>query len=272
MKIIKKKAKSIFTKSKLPGCDYVINHYVGCGHACVYCYANSLCQWLFRMRKQKSSGKWGSWVEVKENAPELVKGKKIKGLVWMSSISDPYQPIEKKLKLTRKILKNLDKSTDLAVQTKSDLILRDLDLLRQFKKLEIGFTINGFRLEIKKLFEPYSSSHKKRIRALKILKKNGVKTYAFVSPIIPYLVKVEQCIHETKDFVDFYFFEILNLRGAGKNFESLLKNKFPKSYEKMINQKKFDKFIKEIRGIIKKANIETSGIIIHYPKFKIVKI
>jgi len=123
MKVIKTKAKDIFTKTKLPGCDFVINQYVGCGHACLYCYANAICKWLWRMKRKKNYGKWGNWVEVRINAPELVKGKKIKGSVWMSSISDPYQPIEKKLKLTRKILENMDENIELAIQTKSDLIL-----------------------------------------------------------------------------------------------------------------------------------------------------
>ena len=116
MKIIEIKAKNIFTKTKLPGCDFVINQYVGCGHACLYCYSNAICKWLMRMKGKKNPGKWGSWTIVKINAPELVKGKKIRGSFWMSSISDPYQPIERKLKLTRKILENMDKNIDLAIR------------------------------------------------------------------------------------------------------------------------------------------------------------
>ena len=134
MKIIKIKAKEIFTKTKLPETDFTINQYVGCEHACLYCYSRFMCRW-------KPYGKWGTWVEIKENAPELVKGKYVKGWVWMSSVSDPYQPIEKKLKLTRSVLVNLDKRIKLAVQTKSNLVLRDIDLFKKFKKIEIGLTI-----------------------------------------------------------------------------------------------------------------------------------
>ena len=272
MKIIKKKTKNIFTKTKLPGCDFVINQYVGCGHACLYCYANAICKWLWRMKGKKNYGKWGSWVEVRVNAPELVKGKKIKGLVWMSSISDPYQPIERKLKLTRRILENMDKNIELAIQTKSNLILRDIDLFKKFKKIEIGLTINGFEGKIKELFEPNSSTHKERVETLKILKENGIKTYAFVSPIIFNLVNVKKCIKETKNFVDDYWFEILNLRASGKEFQDILRKRFSESYQMMMNKGKFRKFVKNLKEIIKKAKIKTPGIVIHYPEFKIIKV
>jgi DNA repair photolyase len=271
MKVIKIKTKNIFTKTKLPGCDFVINQYVGCGHGCLYCYANAICKWLFRMKKQKI-GRWGKWVVAKINAPELAKGKKIKGSVWMSSLSDPYQPIERKLKLTRKILENMDKNTELAVQTKSDLILRDINLFKKFKKIEIGLTINGFEGKIKKLFEPNSSTHKERLKTLKILKENGLKTYAFISPIIPYLVNVKKCIKETKKFADYYWFEILNLKASGKEFQGILKREFPRNYRIMIDKERFWRFVKSLKEIIKKENIKTPGIVIHYPVFKIIKV
>ena len=89
-KIIKTQVKEIFTKTKLPGCDWVINQYVGCGHNCSYCYARFISRW-------KGYGEWGSWIEVKVNAPELVKSKFVKGKVFMSSVSDAYQPIEKEI-------------------------------------------------------------------------------------------------------------------------------------------------------------------------------
>lgn len=256
LKIIKIKAKSIFTKTKLSGTDWTINQYVGCGHSCLYCYAKFMCRW-------KPYGKWGSWVEVKENAPLLVKGKYVKGWVWMSSVSDPYQPIEKKLKLTRNVLVNLDKRIKLAIQTKSNLILRDIDLFKKFKNIEIGLTINRFEGKIKKLFEPFSSNHKERWETLKILKENKLRIYAFVSPIIPELVNIKRCIRETKQFVDYYWFEILNLRASGEEFINVLKTKFPKSYEIMINRQKFSFFLKNLKGKIKKEDIKVAGIVIH---------
>lgn len=143
-KIIKINAKSIFTKTKTPSAKYVINQYIGCEYACTYCYAKFMCRW-------KNHGKWGDWVEAKINAPELAK-KIVNGKVIMSSVSDPYQPAEKELQLTRRILQSMDKRTELSILTKSDLITRDIDLLKQFKKIEVGLTINTFEGNTKDLF------------------------------------------------------------------------------------------------------------------------
>ncbi len=257
-KIVEIKAKSIFTRSKLPGAEWVLNPYVGCGHNCLYCYAKFINRW-----RPTSYGKWGSWVEVKINAPELVKDKYIKGLVFMSSICDAYQPLEKKLKLTRRILDNMDKNIELSILTKSDLVLRDTDVLKQFKSVEIGFTVNSFAGKDKKLFEPDSPDNSKRISALKTLKQKGFKTYAFVSPIIPDLIDLQGIISQTKNYVDYYFFEFINLRGAGKQFKEVLKKEFPKSYEIVTNKAKFQQFVKDSKKLIYSQNIKVRAIEIH---------
>ena len=166
MKIVKAKAKRAFTPTKIPGADYVINQYIGCEHACLYCYAKFVCRWY-------NYGKWGKWIVIKENLPELVKKEKnVKGKVYMSSISDPYQPIEKKVKLTRKILKNMNKKIKLDILTKSDLVLRDIDVFKEFEDIEVGLTINDF--DKLKEIEPFSPSNKKRINALKKLHENAI--------------------------------------------------------------------------------------------------
>ncbi len=265
MKIIKTQAKSIFTKTKLPGADFVINQYVGCEHNCAYCYAKFICRW-------KNYGRWGSWIEIKENAPELIKEKYLKGRIYMSSISDPYQPIEKELKLTRRILENLDKRTKLSIQTKSDLILRDIDLFKKFKEIEVGLTINGFKGKIKELFEPNAPSHKQRLKTLRVLKENGIKTYGFVSPIIPQLVNVKEVIKEVRSIVDYFWFEILNLRASGQDFINILKRDFPDSYQTMINKEKILNFLEDLKEVIKKEKVKTSGIEIHLPKWETIKI
>ena len=192
MKVIEVKAKEILTKTKL-GADYVINPYVGCGHNCLYCYAKFIARW-----RPLEYGKWGDWVEAKINGPELVKDRKIKGEVFMSSICDAYQPVEKELKLTRKILENLDKNVKLSILTKSDLVLRDIDIFKQFKDIEIGLTINSFIGKTKKLFEPSSIENNDRIKALEKLSEQGIKTYAFISPIIPGLINLQDIVNKTK--------------------------------------------------------------------------
>ncbi len=258
VKIIKVKAKSIFTRSKLPGVKWVINQYVGCQYACSYCYAKFISKW-----RPKNYGKWGRWVEVKVNAPDLVKEKYVKGSVYMSSISDPYQNIEKELKITKRILENLDKRTNLSIQTKSDLVLRDLNIIKQFKSIEVGLTINSFEGNLKSTFEPYSPSNSKRIETLKTFKKEGVSTYVFVSPIIPGLINLREVIRKTKNFADYYFFEIINTRGAGLEFMNILKSRFPRSYSLLKDKKRFSEFIKECKDIISSENIKVKGTIIH---------
>ena len=195
-------------------------------------------------------GKWGSWTEVKVNAPELVKRKYVDGGVYMSSVSDPYQPIEKKLKLTRQVLENLDKRIKLSILTKSDLVLRDIDIFKKFKDIEVGLTINSFDGPLKKVFEPFSPANEKRIKALKILKESKIKTYTFISPIIPGLIDLEDVIKKTKDFTDFYWFEMINIRLAGEEFIKVLKKNFPKSFEIIKDKAKFDNFIRECKRIV----------------------
>ena len=264
VKVIKIKAKRAFVPTRIPGADYVINQYVGCQHACMYCYAKFMCKWY-------NYGKWGTWIVVKENLPELVKKERVKGKVYMSSVSDPYQPIEKKLELTRNVLKNMDKNIKLGILTKSCLVLRDIDVFKEFKDVEVGLTINGFDGSVKKEIEPFSSSNERRIEALKVLHENGIKNYAFISPIIPNLVDVKQLIKETKSFVSFYWFEFLNLKPSGKEFREWLKQNYPESYGVFSDKAKAEKYVKEIVDIIKKSDVPVRGVCVHYPKLTVVK-
>ncbi len=255
MKIVRVVAKNIFVKTRIPGAKFVINQYVGCEHACRYCYARFMCKW-------KKYGKWGSWIEIKENAPELVKDKYVDGWICMSSVSDAYQPIEKKIELTRKVLENMDKRIKLSILTKSDLVTRDIDLFRSFESIEVGLTVNGFKGKVKQLFEPNSPTHEKRIDALKKLKDHGIRTYGFISPVIPYLVDVENIINETKKFVDYFWIEILNLRASGSTFRRILKEYYPDSYEVMTNREKFLQFVKKLRKSV--INERIRDLVVHF--------
>jgi DNA repair photolyase len=255
-KIVKTQAKEIFRRTKLPGCDWAINQYVGCGHNCNYCYARFIGRW-------KGYGEWGTWIEVKENAPALVKDRYLEGKVFMSSVSDAYQPIEKELKLTRKVLENMDKNIELTILTKSDLVLRDINLLKQFKNVEVGFTINSFTGKERKLFEPDSPPNKERVEAMKALKENGVKTYAFVSPIIPGLIDIDEVIQKTESSASYYWFEFLNLRGAGKEFAEILKKEYPDSYKIMCNKTLLAQYAEHIKKTSKKLGIKVIGIETH---------
>lgn len=264
MKIINVRAKSIYTKSKIPGVDWVVNQYVGCQFACKYCYAKFICKW-------KPYGEWGGWVEIKVNAPELAR-KRVYGEVFMSSISDPYQPIEKELKLTRRTLEAMNKRNKLSVLTKSPLVIRDIDVFKMFEKIEVGLTINSFEGREKRLIEPFAPVQRARVNALKTLKDEGIKNYTFVSPIIPGITDVEEIIRETRSFTDYYFFEILNLKAAGREFKELLMENFPESYKIMVDEDKFWRFIKDLIDLIKRSNIKAEGVEVHRRGWEFIEV
>ena len=264
LKIIEVQVKSIFARTGIPGASYVINQYVGCGHACLYCYAKFMCRW-------KRHGEWGSWVEVKVNAPELVRARHVEGMVYMSSVSDPYQPVERGLELTRRVLESMDKKIQLRILTKSDLILRDLDVLREFKHLEVGLTVNGFEGEVKRLFEPNSPMHNARVKALEKLRGEGFKTYGFISPVIPHLVDVEELAAELEGLVDFYIIEPLNVKLCGGRFLRTLQEVSPRSARMVRDLEGYMRFQETLRKRLEAMGVR--GLFVrHYPKIHVCEL
>jgi DNA repair photolyase len=174
-------AKSILSKSQIY--DYALNAYVGCQHNCVYCYA----KFMKRFTGHRES--WGAFVDLKINAPELlaaeVKKKKI-GRVWISGVCDAYQPIEAKHMLTRRCLEILvDHGWPCTIQTKSPLVVRDIEILKRAVDCEVGFTITTADEKIRRIFEPGAPPITKRIEALSILHAEGIKTFVMVAPMLP---------------------------------------------------------------------------------------
>lgn len=181
MKIREIKAKNILSKSQVY--DYALNPYVGCQHDCVYCYAR------FMKRFTGHRERWGDFVDVKINAPELlareVKKKKI-GRVWISGVCDPYQPLEKRYMLTKRCLDILvDNGWPFTVQTKSPLVLRDIKALKRSGSVEVGFTITTADERIRRIFEPAAPPSSERIAALSGLHSKGIRTFAMIAPILP---------------------------------------------------------------------------------------
>jgi len=181
MEIKKVLCKSVLSKSGLYDSKYSINPYRGCSNSCIYCYAPYVL---------REGRKWGTFVDVKINAPEVLE-KEIRkinsGNVLISSVTDPYQPLERKYEITKKILEKL-KNTKLFVSilTKSSLVLRDIDLLKQLN-CEVGLTITTLNDNVRKIFEPNASSVEDRLNALKQLKDSEIKTYIFFGPMLPYI-------------------------------------------------------------------------------------
>jgi DNA repair photolyase len=180
--IIKKvQVKSILSISKVY--PYVVNPYTGCQHGCTYCYAR------FMKRFTGHSEPWGQFVDVKVNAAELLKRditRRKMGRVWVSGVCDPYQPLEAKYRLTRQCLEILvANGWPVTIQTRSPLVLRDIDILKQGKDLEAGFSIPTADDHIRKLFEPGAPPIAERTRALEDLHQAGIRTYAMIAPILP---------------------------------------------------------------------------------------
>lgn len=175
-------AKSILSKSRIS--EYTVNAYVGCGHNCAYCYAK------FMKRFTGHREHWGSFVDVKVNAPELLAGevkKKKKGRVWISGVCDAYQPLERKYRLTRGCLDILaDHQWPVTIQTKSPLVLRDMDILKRLPNCEVGFTITTANEKVRRLFEPGAPPVAKRVEALEVLHGEGIRTFVMVAPLLPY--------------------------------------------------------------------------------------
>ena len=181
MQIKEVKAKSILSTSQVS--DYAMNPYVGCQHACVYCYAK------FMKRFTGHKEEWGAFVDVKVNAPELLEREVLKkkvGRVWISGVCDPYQPLERKYRLTRRCLEILVRNDwPIMVQTKSPLVLRDIEILRRASDVEVGFTITTADERMRKIFEPGAPPIAKRIEALEKLRGSGIKTFAMIAPLLP---------------------------------------------------------------------------------------
>ncbi len=211
MNIQEIESKSILSKTGIPVADYVINPYVGCSHGCIYCYAR------FMKRFTNHPEKWGEFLDVKTNSPELVpkKGRYNGKNIFLSSVTDPYLPLEKKYGITRKIIQNLiPLNPFLNILTKSNLVLRDLDLIKQFEVSEVGFSFSTFNEKIRKELEPGTQPIKKRLKALKEIHNEGIRNYLFISPIMPFITDWESMVNQTNEYVDYYLFENLNITGT----------------------------------------------------------
>ena len=220
--------KSLLNRSRLA--DYCINPYIGCGHGCKYCYAES-----YTRRFTKHNEPWGQFIDVKINAATILEKevkKRRKGEVFLSSLTDAYQPIEKKYEITRKILKILlGFQFPISIQTKSSLVLRDLDLLKEFENCDVGLTITSLDENVRKIFEPHSSSTSDRLDTIKKLKEKGITTYVFFGPILPLLSdrNLEEYFQTLLDLeVDYVYVDKLNLKpGLLKVLDEIIRAKYP---------------------------------------------
>ena len=223
-------ANDYLTKSNLPASDYVINPYVGCTHGCRYCYAS------FMKRFTGHEEKWGEFIDIKL-CDKKIDLKKISGKnVFLSSVTDCYNKFEEKYKITRNILEQLvDSDCYLSISTKSKLILRDIDLFKKMKHLVVCMSINTLDEKFRNDMDN-ASTIKERMEALIELHNNGIYTVLFLSPIFPHITDWKEIIECTKDYIDEYWFENLNLRGDyKKDILDYIKNNYINIYSDYID-------------------------------------
>ena len=209
MKIQTVEAKNLIVKSNLPASDYVVNPYIGCSHQCRYCYAS------FMKRFTGHSEAWGTFVDIKQCARMKFPRNLSQKTLLFSSVTDPYQPLEKKYGATREILEKLiGIPVKTEILTKSYSVTQDINIFKQLSNIRIGISMNSLDDSFRKDMEPGASSVAQRIKALRELHEAGLSTYAFISPIFPGITDIEHLVDAVTPYVEEICFENLNLRGV----------------------------------------------------------
>jgi DNA repair photolyase len=256
---------SAIGKCGFPGGGWAINPYIGCAHNCVYCYARFIKRFTGHLEP------WGTFVDIRVNLAEVLK-KQLRspryktGRIFIGTVTDPYQQVENKYQITRKILEVLqDYGAGVSILTKSDLVLRDLDLLKQFKDIDVNFTITSFDEKWKKLTEPNSPTAADRLKAIKILVANGIPTFVMMGPFWPFFTDAEKMLSEFKKIgVSKVFTESFNTVGGNwTGVEEVLRQNYPEILPKMkeilFDKQKFNDFYYQARleteRIAKKINL-----------------
>jgi DNA repair photolyase len=187
VEVQQKHASSILSKATgfINGYDFTLNPYGGCAFGCTYCYA------AFFAQTAELQESWGRWVQVKENALDLLRKKRKRPLldktIYMSSVTDPYQPIERKLELTRALLQELltYHQVKLVVQTRSPLVVRDIDLLKQFEFVRVNMTVTTDDETVRKAFEPTCPPNQARLDAIAEVAEAGIPSTITMTPLLP---------------------------------------------------------------------------------------
>ena len=234
------KAKGILTAN---GGRHGMNIYRGCSHGCIYCDSRSRC---YRFTHPFED------IEVKQNAPELLekelRSKRKKGMIGTGAMSDPYMHIEKDLRLTEKCLEIILKyGFGVAIQTKSDLILRDIDLLDEINrsaKCVVQMTLTTYDDDLCQVLEPNVCNTKRRIEVLEEMRKRGIPAIVWITPVLPFINDTEEnitsilneCVRAgVKGIIDFGMG--LTLReGNREYYYAALDRHFPGMKERYIKQ------------------------------------
>lgn len=176
-----------------------MNLYRGCQHGCIYCDARSTCYQIKHVFED---------IEVKENAPVLLeaalRSKRRKCMIGTGAMSDPYIPLEEELRMTRRCLEIIDHyGFGLAIQTKSDRILRDLDLLKSIhrkSKCVVQMTLTTYDEDLCRILEPAVCTTRERVKVLNIMQEEGIPTVVWMSPLLPFINDTEENVRGLLDY------------------------------------------------------------------------
>jgi len=247
-------------KCGFPGGGFCINPYIGCGHGCIYCYSR------FMRRFTGHKEEWGTFIDVRLNIAEALQ-KQLKSpkyrnkQIYIGTVTDPYQPLEKKYKITREVLKVfLDYPAKISILTKSNLVLRDLALLKRFKELDVDISLATLNEKWVRLIEPFSSTVKERLECLKILSQEGIITYVLMGPYWPIFTEPETLFKEFKKTgVKHIFTESFNAMGGNwTGVEKILKKHYPKLLSRIkyiiLDKNAFNNFYNEAEKKVKELS------------------
>lgn len=259
-------AKSIIVSTQVPSADFVINPYTGCQFACMYCFASFMGRFV-----GETNQNWGNYVYVKTNAIELVQKDILRLLkktphprIAISTVTDPYQGVEKKYRLTRGILKEFAEKNyqgRVSILTKSPMVLDDLETLKQITNSEVGISITTTDDKLSRFLEVKAPLASARLRTLKKLNEAGIKTYAFVGPFLPHMKLkpelIDKLFSEIKNSgTNDIKIEYLNLpKYVRPKLNELLKNE-PKEIQEIYATSQLKQYREEMEPIIRKSLIK----------------
>lgn len=259
-----RETKSLCTPSKLPASDYVINPYIGCTHRCRYCYAS------FMGRFTGHTEAWGSYLDPKKYISYKLPSKLDQSkTILIGSVTDAYNPAEKEYSLMPEILESLcECPAHIEILTKSDLILRDVDLIKKIPDIAVGVSLSNLSETDNRVIEPNASSAEERLRTLKVLHENGIRTYVFIAPYLPGITKLQSLYEACIESVDYICVENLNLRGNYKQpMLDIINELHPDVYDLWLDiysRKKGDAYWSKIEKEIEKLRSKSSIPIISY--------
>ncbi|MEM0027621.1 MAG: radical SAM protein [Ignisphaera sp.] len=242
------------SRSGLPDLDYALNPYIGCSHRCLYCYARDY------VPNREVVDNWGYVIYVKKNLLDVLERevKRFrKGVVGLGTITDGYQPVEALYKLSIRSIEILVKNEfKVSIQTKSSLILRDLDVLKRYRSyIDVGITITSTKNDSPmKSLEVFSSPPSARIEALKRLASEGIKTWIFLGPIIPGynddITEISEVLNIARETNSIVYFDKLRV----KSF--MWRNRLLSQLAKKAIKYDWNGFFKQIFDLCKSLGVE----------------